>query len=489
MPTVSLGGPTDAAGFRRAARALVQRGVPPDAVHWRLSESASLFDAEAQPQTDAGTALKVPAAFVALTETVALHRDPQRFTLLYHLLWRLQHEPTLRHDPLDPQWLQAERMAKAVRHDCHKMKAYVRFRTVARGPEEAPLHVAWFEPEHHIVEAVAPFFVERFAQLHWTVLTPQRCVRWDGAQLQFSPGANAEDAPPPDAGEALWLTYYAHIFNPARLKLATMQREMPRRYWHNLPEAVLIQPLAAAALQRSAEMVAQAPTEPARVLRREAPRVVPLVPAALPAAASVDERQAALIATAHAAGHCSRCPLHAAATQTVFGTGPVDAALMFVGEQPGDQEDLRGQAFIGPAGQLLDQALAAAQIDRQRVYVTNAVKHFKFELRGQRRLHKTAAQQEAAACLDWLEREITLVQPKAIVALGATAARALLGRPVAVLRERGQWQRRADGTPVLVTLHPSALLRMPPGLRADATALWRADLAQAAVGPGQYAPA
>jgi DNA polymerase len=153
---------------------------------------------------------------------------------------------------------------------------------------------------------------------------------------------------------------------------------------------------------------------------------------------------------------------------------------MFVGEQPGDQEDLRGRPFVGPAGRLLDAALGQAGIDRERAYVTNAVKHFKFELRGGRRLHKTAAQQEAAACLDWLEREIGTVRPRAIVALGATAARSLLGRPVEVLRERGRWQARADGLPVLVTLHPSALLRLPGAQQDAAFQHWVRDLALAA---------
>ncbi|RYY99564.1 MAG: uracil-DNA glycosylase, partial [Comamonadaceae bacterium] len=137
------------------------------------------------------------------------------------------------------------------------------------------------------------------------------------------------------------------------------------------------------------------------------------------------------------------------------------AGLMFVGEQPGDQEDLRGHAFVGPAGQLFDRALAQAGIDRQAVFVTNAVRHFKYELRGKRRIHKTPSQREADTCRHWLDEEIALVQPRALVALGATAARALLGRPVAVMSERGQWHARADGMQVFVTVHPSSLLRLP----------------------------
>lgn len=151
---------------------------------------------------------------------------------------------------------------------------------------------------------------------------------------------------------------------------------------------------------------------------------------------------------------------------------------MLVGEQPGDQEDLQGHPFVGPAGRLLDRALADLDWPRDAVYLTNAVKHFKFEMRGKRRMHKTPAQREAAACLHWLESEIEHVKPQAIVALGSTAARQLMGRPVAVMSVRGQWLEREDGRHVLVTLHPSALLRQLED-RDAAYALWLADLRKA----------
>jgi DNA polymerase len=176
---------------------------------------------------------------------------------------------------------------------------------------------------------------------------------------------------------------------------------------------------------------------------------------------------------------CRDCPIGTHATQAVAGEGPLQPALMFVGEQPGEQEDLRGRPFVGPAGQLFDRALQALGVARATVYVTNAVRHFKFELRGQRRIHKTPSQQEALACSQWLEEEIALVRPRAIVALGATAARSLLGRPVAVLRERGEWFEREDGLRVLVTLHPSALLRLPPGEQPQAFEDFVRDLRRA----------
>jgi uracil-DNA glycosylase len=176
---------------------------------------------------------------------------------------------------------------------------------------------------------------------------------------------------------------------------------------------------------------------------------------------------------------CRECPIGEFATQSVPGEGSTHAALMLVGEQPGDQEDLQGHPFVGPAGKLLAAALEQAGIPREQVFVSNAVKHFKFELRGKRRIHKTPTQKEAAACRHWLEDEIALVQPRALVALGATAARSLVGRAVPVMAQRGEWMAREDGRQVLITLHPSALLRVLPPDREAAFAAFVRDLSKA----------
>lgn len=304
---------TDLNGFRQAARSLLARQVPPEQVSWHTTDAPvqDLFStpdstvavANAQAFNEA-PAVKVPAEFMALCESVILHRDPNRFGLLNRIFWRLAHEPGLRHDPLDPDRLQAAHLAQAVRRDLHKMKAFVRFRSVQderfrAHPEDGPLHVAWFEPEHHIVEAVAPFFARRFTQMRWAILTPDCSVEWDcvsrrsalprlqakpsllpkpaamNGQLRFGPGAKKSDAPPADAGEQLWLTYYRHTFNPARLKMKAMQKEMPRKYWRNLPEATLIGPMAAMANERSLRMVAQ----PASLTRRRLPKPTELLAA------------------------------------------------------------------------------------------------------------------------------------------------------------------------------------------------------------------
>ena len=161
------------------------------------------------------------------------------------------------------------------------------------------------------------------------------------------------------------------------------------------------------------------------------------------------------------ASGCRACHLWKEATQTVFGEGPAHAAVVFVGEQPGDQEDLSGKPFVGPAGAMFDRALAEAGIDRSRVYVTNAVKHFKFEPRGKRRLHKKPNNTEIEACHWWLENELNLLRPQLAVALGATAARALTGHDVTISRVRGKLMRLREGVDGFITVHPSFLLRLP----------------------------
>ena len=205
-------------------------------------------------------------------------------------------------------------------------------------------------------------------------------------------------------------------------------------------------------------MVKAAPTEPPLFAAAEARRRAP--PPA-PAAASAEERPATLAEARAAAATCRRCPLWENATQTVFGEGPEGARLMLVGEQPGDREDLAGAPFVGPAGAMLNRALAEAGIPRADVYVTNAVKHFKFEPRGKFRLHKTPDTPEILACRWWLDSERALVRPQLIVALGASAAQALLGRRVTIGRERGRPEDLPQGGALWITVHPSYLLRLP----------------------------
>jgi probable DNA metabolism protein len=428
MERVSLAHPADLEGFRAAVRGLVARGVPTQGVAWEVAGVAELPLGEPAPDPSADAApLKVPRRFVDIAEKAICHSDPARFAHLHEALVRLQSHRALLEDRTDSLVDRLETMAKAVGRDLHKMRAFLRFRETEDA--DGPHFIAWFEPAHHILRHNCGFFIRRFASQRWTILTPAESAHWNGSALCFLPGATPADAPGDDPLEGLWTTYYAHIFNPARVKLKAMQAEMPKKYWANMPEAALIPELLQAAPARVEAMVAagRAPTL---------------------------ERLRETAAT------CTLCPLHAPATQTVFGEGPADARLMIVGEQPGDQEDREGRPFVGPAGQLLDQCLAEAGIDRARAYVTNAVKHFKFEPRGRRRIHQSPSAGEIEVCRWWLDQERALVQPRLVLMLGASAGRALLDRPVTVGRERGRPLQLPDGTPAFLTVHPSYLLRI-----------------------------
>jgi DNA polymerase len=459
MHRVTLADEDDFDGWRDAARALAAAGIPAEAVIWQVGDApADLFGATADPLPPAPGPLRISRQFIDLARTAILHRDPARFALLYTLLLRLIARPGAIADRADPLIRRIEGLAKAVRRDIHKMRAFVRFRAVADAPGSEPRYVAWFEPEHHIVRANARFFVDRFHTMHWSILTPALTIHWDGTVLSEGPGAHRADAPQDDPVEAVWKSYYASIFNPARLKIGAMLKEMPRKYWKNMPETALVADLIKGARARELAMVqtARAPA-PAR------------------------DARAAWTALRDEAAACTRCPLHRPATATVFGEGPVDAPLMLVGEQPGDQEDIAGRPFVGPAGQLLDAALAEAGIDRAATYLTNAVKHFKFEPRGKRRIHATPDAGEIAACRWWVEQELLIVRPRIVVALGATAARALLNRTVTIGRERGRPIALESGAEAWITIHPSYLLRLPdPAAAAEQRAAFIADLRAAA---------
>lgn len=452
MRVAALANETDFDGWRKAARRFRSGGVRPEEARFVVGAGdGGLFD-EVQPETGEGAQFPVPRAFVDLAENVILHRSADRFDLLYRLLWRLEREPDLMKVVSDRDVADAFERAKNVSRASHKMKAFVRFRLAEDEAGEA--WIAWFEPAHRVVEKTAPFFARRFSTMRWSILTPDGSAHWDTHALIMGPPATRDMAPAEDEVEEFWKTYYASTFNPARLKTKTMQGEMPKRYWANLPEAALIPELVAQAAVRTETMVAAPAPQPNLRLAKTLSRMnrdhafeEGFVPS------SLEE-------LGHAVQACRRCPLWRDATQGVCGQGPKRAKLMIVGEQPGDQEDLAGKPFVGPAGQVLDAALVEAGIDRDDVFVTNAVKHFKHEPRGKRRLHKTPVASEVSACRWWLDAERSLVKPKVIVTLGGTAALGVLGRKVAVTQERGQPIPLSDAT-ALLTVHPSYLLRIP----------------------------
>lgn len=432
----------DFESWRPIARSLLLQNEPPAGINWIESTdvqdiSSSLFEWSSPRREDRPHPnIQIPPEFLELARLVSCHRDARRWSLIYRLLWRLRNENRqLIALASDDDVNQANRMAKQVSRDIHKMHAFVRFRKMTDGK-----YFAWHVPDHLIVRLATPFFARRFPGMTWKILTPDASALWDGSELTFGPGGTADDAErQPDSLEDLWTAYYGAVFNPARIKIKAMKKEMPVRYWQNLPETKIIARLLREAPDRVQEMYAIQPTS----------------------AAAFVPPGADLKALRDASRDCKGCSLCRHATQTVFGEGQQNSRIVIVGEQPGEQEDLAGRPFVGPAGQLLDNALQDAGIIRSGIYLTNAVKHFKFESKGKFRLHKRPSADEVAACSWWLKAELSSIQPKVIICLGLTAAQTVLGRTIRLSEERGKVISFIHGQRIIITIHPSAILRTP----------------------------
>lgn len=439
--------------WREAARDALTQGYLPDEIAFEDDSATGRLALDAQDERQPSgmpcARPHVPRAFLDQARMVACHRDPERWNLLYRVLWRLQKEPLLLHVEVDDDVAGLHRLQAQVQRDLHKMHAFVRFRKVSplmqsragQAVETAEQFVAWYKPQHRILQLAAPFFAERFSVMQWAILTPDESVNWDPAakQLQFGPGASAEDAPSGDALEDLWRGYYSAIFNPARLNTQAMRSEMPLRYWSGLPEVAVLPQLIAGAEGRVASMVKA---------QKEKSTAEPFVP---------DKHTLPILRAAMP--ECRGCELYKFATHVVPGAGASKAKLMLVGEQPGDKEDLEGTPFVGPAGTVLRKVIAELGLDPKQIFMTNAVKHFKFVQRGKLRLHQSPRMSEINACRPWLKAEIDAVRPKAVVCLGATAAKSLLGSTFGLMRERGRVVESVYADKVVATIHPSAVLR------------------------------
>ena len=385
--------------------------------------------------------LRLSRSLMKLLQTLACFRHGSRWEFMYRLAWRVLYEnPRLLTDSADPDVAHALSMERAVRRDLHKMHAFVRFREMA-GEAAAPAYFAWFEPQHEILRPGADFFVERFPNMNWTIATPDGAAVWDTDRLRFVATPSIADRPRRDSHEELWKTYYRSICNVARINPDAMQREMPQHYWKNLPEAGEISTL----LREGGARLAP------RSQEGESDRFA--------AAKSVQRSLARAKGSVEVLQNCRACELWKHATQAVEGEGRLSARLMLVGEQPGDEEDLQGKPFIGPAGKLLDEVLQIAGLKREEIYITNAVKHFKWEPRGKRRLHKRPSTSEIRACNGWLQGEIVQVKPRVIVALGASALAALSGGSPSVEAARASVLTHRSGARLVASYHPSAILR------------------------------
>ncbi len=439
--------PPDFTAWRNAARDALTHGYTPDQLDLQDATQPSALDLLTLDEGPSGSPVSkphVPKAFLDAAQLAAVHRDPQRWNLLYRLLYRLQSNRDLLKVEVDEDVARLKQLEAQIRRDLHKMHAFVRFRKVEEptpAGETQEHFVAWYRPDHRILPLAAPFFAERFAPMRWSIHTPDASVSWDPEtkQLSWHEGTGKEAAPSEDELETLWKSYYGAIFNPARLNPEAMRSEMPVRYWQNLPEVDLLPHLLQRAETRVQTMV---------TTQSKQPTAAPFVPA---------EHTIAVLQAAMP--RCEGCDLYKHATQVVPGAGHTQAALMLVGEQPGDQEDRQGTPFVGPAGRVLNDALDEIGIPREQVYVTNAVKHFKFVQRGKLRLHQNPRMSEINACKPWLMAEIDAVRPKIILCLGASAAKSLFGGTFALMKERGVLKQTSFAERVMATIHPSAVLR------------------------------
>ncbi|WP_296951377.1 UdgX family uracil-DNA binding protein [uncultured Massilia sp.] len=444
------------AEWRDAARELLAWEIAPERVTWRSpQEDGDLFSGAAPAGTPghAGPALPergprpaphIPRAFMEMLQSAACCRMPDRWAFLYRVIWRWQQGEHDVQSPADEDGARLHAMVKAVRREEHDMHAYIRFR---ERPADAgpPRFVAWYEPRHDVLPQVARHFADRMGKVTWMIATPEASVLWDGHMLHDAGPLVKGPEELEDSGEALWLTYYRSIFNPARLNAEVMRQHIASDRWKHLPEGKIVPHMVSEAA-RGARKVGQYDA----VGQRKG-TTIPIAPEA----AQPERQQPSKL------DECRRCALWQFATQAVPGDGPKQARIMFVGEQPGDQEDLAGLPFVGPAGKLLDSVCEQAGVDRATIYVTNAVKHFKWEPRGKRRLHKTPAQREIEACHYWLDKELARVRPDVVVALGATALKSVLRTATVTLKDSLGKPLRHEGRWVVTTYHPSYVLRVP----------------------------
>ncbi|MBC7713049.1 MAG: UdgX family uracil-DNA binding protein, partial [Rhizobacter sp.] len=317
-------------------------------------------------------------------------------------------------------------------------KAFVRFKEIKKNDES--IYMAWHRPDHRVLKFSAPFFTDRFNGMNWAIFTEEESMTWINNKLEFGPGISQREAEAQDSMEELWKTYYASIFNPGRVKIKMMKSELPVRHWKTLPEAELID-----------QLIAEAPARLDAFYESQRPSALQWVPKG--ENVTLSELRTAL-PNCSACGNCSR------ATAPVAGSGPETARIVFVGEQPGNEEDLNGSPFVGPAGQLLMEALEIAGILRSEVYLTNAVKSFKWkDLNGMRKhVNPTAA--DIAACRPWLKSELDIVRPQILVCLGASAALSVFGKMMKVGDSHGKIFQTTFSDKTIILSHPSAILRM-----------------------------
>lgn len=423
--------------WRKNARTLLEDKIHFEDVVWQTSTAGSLFDLMPTSGGEKPSLIKIPREFIKDAEFVSAFNDDSTWSLLYRLLYRIAFEQkNLMDNPLDNDVLDFHRRMKLVGRDLHKMHAFVRFKEIKHNDES--IYMAWHRPDYRILKFSAPFFTDRFNGMNWVIFTEDESMMWKNNELSFGPGISQKEAEAYDETEELWKTYYASTFNPARLKVKMMKSELPVRHWATLPEAQLIDGL-----------IKEAPYMVDRFIETQRTSAVASIPVNV---SSLSELRTAL-------PNCSACTICSKATAPVMGEGPVNAEIVFVGEQPGLEEDIAGSPFVGPAGRLFMQALHEADISRDEVYLTNAVKAFKWKDSDGFKKHVNPSSFEISACRPWVKAELEMVKPKILVCLGASAAQSVFGKVMKVSESAGKFFQTSLADYTIILPHPSAILR------------------------------
>ncbi|MBD63725.1 MAG: hypothetical protein CME62_00835 [Halobacteriovoraceae bacterium] len=431
---ISLDEFTEISDFKKYVRYFISKKTSPSEINWGQSEKLLFDESLSLSDVPGGIELNVSRDYSQLVKRLSMLRGPERWALLYKILYRLKFEnKNLLNLPSDPDIRQAHIYLKSIARDIHKMHAFVRFKKIDEPSEK---YVAWHGPEHKILRAGAPFFKDRFGDKPWSIFTPDESAHWDGTKLFYSEGMSFDDFKHKDDWDEVWKDYYRSIYNPARLNIKMMKQEMSPKYWKSMPEAEIIE-----------ELIKNTPDQLQKAAASQ------WFEAKVDKDSTLDEIQFAL-------SNCTACPLYEKATQAVPGSGPVDAKLVILGEQPGDLEDTQGRPFVGPSGALLMDILSQSGIDSSQIYFTNTVKHFSFRENAKgERIHRSPTGKQIHACKPWLEAELNQIKPRVILALGVTAATAVLGKKPKLSQERGEIFSTKYAKNIIISWHPSSILR------------------------------
>lgn len=440
--------------FRNTCRTLFHKNKKPDSIKFS-NEQYNLFSSKEHTEQPQETTLQksffIKKEHLQILENISHHRSDDIWDLLYRILWNLKEKgPNFLNNAAHPDVIDCQRRQKQISRDIHKMHAFVRFRKIDKArmlekehdpkkheeKNQAEYFMAWHKPEHKIIRKGATFFKKRFPNMHWSILSPDECVHWNGTNLSYSEGVSKDPLEDnSDNFEKWWLTYYEAIFNPARVKIKAMKNEMPTKYWDSMPETQII-----------SRLIREAPTRLKEMQIKAQQKTLPII-------------QGTYEEIKNKAKNCTNCPISCLGGSTVFGEGNLKAEIMIVGEQTGDEEDKAQRVFTGPSGQLLNQLLEECDLNRKHLYLTNAVKHFKWEQKGNKRIHKTPDGNEILSCRNWLQSEIQLIKPKIIICLGRVAAQSVLGIQLKISSAIKETYSGQNNSKVLVTYHPSSILR------------------------------